>query len=482
MTDAPKPGRKRKGTLLWTKGGWVARVPVVVDGVKIKQCFPLGTENKIVAKRKMALLIEKLDAGEQVAPKDTARVETVREAGERINNERTAQGLRNAKDEKARLRTYVLDAIGHMDVTTVKPMHINQVLDSCKAAGKSRETVAHLKNDLSTIFGALRREGTIDTNPVLDAEMPKFPKTVKKQRAVLTDEELTRYLAYQHPQKQHQGAVLERQTMTCLSRMFGGLRTGDLHALTWEASFETADGQFPFGWAPRQKTREPQKLEVPAMLRPIIRDWWERKGRPTQGPIFPTRKGERLGEAKKKSSHAHAMRRDLRRAFGVEVPAAVIRTLRRNGRPLAKQTWRTARPMTPRERELFEGTAHVLPVDFHSWRRAFSQALADANLNEQQARALTGHASLAAHARYLENATRMRSLPEAALPAIRTFQLDRMPENDTAAADTPESPLMIASGCEPFQSSGRLYTADVAGSTPVPPTPRPRTGETAVKC
>jgi len=58
--------------------------------------------------------------------------------------------------------------------------------------------------------------------------------------------------------------------------MFGGLRTGDLHALRVEA-FETEDGRFAFGWAPRKKTARPQLLEVPEMLRPILRDWWERQ-------------------------------------------------------------------------------------------------------------------------------------------------------------------------------------------------------------
>ena len=74
--------------------------------------------------------------------------------------------------------------------------------------------------------------------------------------------------------------------------------------------------------------------------------------------------------------------------------------------------------MTARERELFEETDETLPVDFHSWRRAYSQALADADVNAQQASALAGHASLAAHQRYLASSDKMRSIPEAALPRL----------------------------------------------------------------
>jgi hypothetical protein len=47
-----------------------------------------------------------------------------------------------------------------------------------------------------------------------------------------------------------------------------------------------------------------------------------------------------------------------------------------------------ARELTARERMLFEETATTLPVDFHSWRRAYCQALADADVNAQRAKAL----------------------------------------------------------------------------------------------
>ena len=41
----------------------------------------------------------------------------------------------------------------------------------------------------------------------------------------------------------------------------------------------------------RSKTAKPETLDVPEMLRPFLRAWWERAGRPIAGPIFPVRKG-----------------------------------------------------------------------------------------------------------------------------------------------------------------------------------------------
>ena len=74
--------------------------------------------------------------------------------------------------------------------------------------------------------------------------------------------------------------------------------------------------------------------------------------------------------------------------------------------------------MTPRERELFEPGPFTLPVDFNSWRRAYSQALADADVNVQRATALAGHASLEAHQRYLASTGKLLRFPEAALPKL----------------------------------------------------------------
>lgn len=110
-------------------------------------------------------------------------------------------------------------------------------------------------------------------------------------------------------------------------------------------------------------------------------------------------------------------RRDLARAFGIEVPEWV-EVMRKNKRKDRRLIWKVARPMTQRERMLLEETEAGLPTDFHPWRRAYSQALADANVNAQQAKALAGHATEAAHSRYLLNSEKMRAIPAAALPKL----------------------------------------------------------------
>jgi len=405
--------RKRTGQLICRKGWFYARVTTVIDGEKVRVMKALGTQNPVVARKKL----DKLNAAESPATEDVKRAETFAEAAERVYAERVAEveatdplRARGTREELAQLRRQALPLIGKMSVLAVSASDVNSVLDEAKKAGLSRQSVVHLKQRISNVFATIKREpGGRHDNPVDDATMPKFPETVTKERSVLSDAELAIYLAWEHPKERFGHAVLERQTMACVARMFGGLRTGDLHALRWE-SFDVEAGGFKWGYAPRQKTRRPQLLEVPEMLRPILRAWWHRSGTPQQGIVFPVSRagkhGDRIGEERRGASHAKGFRRDLQSAFGAAIGRGETAPSKGSRR------WQ----------ELFQETAYTLPIDFHSWRRAYAQALADADVTAQQASALAGHADLGAHARYLRNAEKMRVMPAAALPRLEFRQ------------------------------------------------------------
>jgi integrase len=198
--------------------------------------------------------------------------------------------------------------------------------------------------------------------------------------------------------------------LAAVSRMFGGLRTGDLHALRWGIHIETET--FTYGVAPRQKTATPQPLEIPEMLRPSLRRWWETHGSPDDGPVFPIRIGDKAGEARLKASHASALRSDMMRMLGVEYRSE-------RDEPTGPRTAWALKPVdqwTRRERELFSETSYSLPLDFHSFRRSFNTALADAGVNIQVAMRLAGHTSTSAHMRYVMS--RAYTMPEAALPRL----------------------------------------------------------------
>jgi hypothetical protein len=171
---------------------WHARLTITVDGESVRRWFDLGTADKPAARRKLARLLKE-HAANPTAPiaelAETAkRAESFADACERFHSARTADGVRSAKDEIARLRSYAVPDLGSLEVTAIGTGQINAALDGAKAAGKSRQTVQHLRQDLANVFAALKREGTITTNPVDDSVLPKFP-TDRKARAVLTDDD-----------------------------------------------------------------------------------------------------------------------------------------------------------------------------------------------------------------------------------------------------------------------------------------------------
>ena len=316
MTDLKHAGgRARKGTLEFRGKTWRARLWVEVDEEVIRKWFDLGTDNEAVARRKMARLFKAhaTNATPIAQLADVAkREETVSEAAERIFKERVGE-VRDVVNDPIRFRKHVAPHIGKLAVTDVGSSHVRDVLNFGKEQGMSRKSLVHLRRVMNLIFSLLWQHEVLKENPVERVKVPNVA-TGNRERAVLTDEELVLYLGWQHPEEHHGMAVLERQTMACISRCFGGLRTGDMHALRWE-SLDTTDGRFSFGWAPRKKTARPQLLEIPEMLRPLIRDWWQRAGRPATGLLFAARRGEHAGTGPKIGvSHAVAFRRALRRA------------------------------------------------------------------------------------------------------------------------------------------------------------------------
>jgi integrase len=367
----------------------------------------LGSADRVVARRKLAKLEGEQPASPDALAGEAAKGETFAEAAKRVHAMRKAAGVVSADIERSRLRLYA-ESIAESAVTAVETVHANQVLDAAAAAGLSKQSVIHVRQAMRVVFGQLKREGAIKVNPVDDAELPRMKPETKRERVILTDEELAAYLAYAPEQERDRSGVRERQTMAAVARMFGGLRTGDLHALRWGQHVDTET--FAAGVAPRQKSATPQLLEIPEMLRTTLRAWWQEHGSPEDGPVFPQRRGDAGGEARDKQSHAKGLRRDLMRMMGVEFRAADPRVEVRHDEPatIHHSTWapKLKTEWSRRERELFAETTYSRPVDFHSFRRSFTTALADAGINITIAMRLAGHTSMAAHGRYVMSRVR----------------------------------------------------------------------------
>jgi len=127
-------------------------------------------------------------------------------------------------------------------------------------------------------------------------------------------------------------------------------------------------------------------------------------------------------EAKGKVSHAHARRRDLRRAFGLDAWDD------------EKKKYVQVREPTARERQLFDGDDRIRKVDFHSCRRAFATALRRAKVDARDAMRLSAHTSFETHQKYVQDDGPILAPPAAALPLLPAVSPILRVERSVAAA------------------------------------------------
>jgi integrase len=400
-----KRGRKPTGQLIWRSSGWSARLMAVVDGERVRVCRPLGTDNKAVARLKLARLLE---AEGTLSNEAAARAETFEEAAERVVKGQQADGLSTWTDRLQRLKQFAFPEFGHVPVTDVRPTHVRSALARALAAGKSRSTITKVKIDVSTVLAELWRDEMLPENVAERVQVPKNAPVDRRERVVLTDAEFEAFMACPNV-----GAELH--TMALVSRTLGGARTSDLHAWDW-AHVDTV------GWGdahvPRPKTKSGHRMLLPDVLVPVLRAWWDSHGRPTAGPVFPCRRGARAGQRKGKGiSYASALREALWAAKVV--------------RPLPGFD-RAATDAERRKLCLIQaGSTEHRPLDFHSFRRAYNTALADANVNVQTAMRLAGHRNASTHMRYVMRAGSLAT-PTAALPVLAQLGTGRARKPQTS--------------------------------------------------
>ncbi len=381
---------------------------------------------------------------------------------------RKALGVGMVNKERRCLELYALDASAGCPSARSAPRTFAASLMKRSRAGSSAPRSRTSTERSRALFRAAHADELIDQNPVAVVRVPKV-RTVRKERAILTDAEFARFIACAE-------VDLELRMLSLVARCEGGMRTGDLHRWDWsQIDLMT----FAECIIPRAKTGTPQTLCIPGALAPFLRDWWERAGRPESGPVFPARLGKRAGQEKRPlTSYAKRLRRALIRACiwrlrPVEVPATKSGTRT----DLGQSAPGTKLAPNPRDPLYFE-TATTLPVDFHSFRRAFASALAEAGVNVQHAMHLTAHSDPRVHARYVMRTSAMRAIPEAALPRLPVGALAdarRRPRNVTDRDDSPLRPH-VASQLNPriflamtptwslptVDPRGPVWTADLA--------------------
>jgi integrase len=421
--------RARTGTLLppGADGFWRARVTKTLpDGTSDRPVYSLGTADKALARRKLAKLVRATDAGKglDAAAELADAAQSVTEYASAWLQKRVAQGVVSAADERRRLQRHVLPAIGRLPLCDVRSAHLRTILDEMTLQTRerlkaedpagvsrttySRQSIAHVRATMFRLFAAAWREELIESNPVARVPTPPM-REVRKERVILTDDEFRRLIACAD-------VDLELRMASLVARCEGGMRTGDLLSWDWTMIDRL---HFAECVVPRCKTGTPQVLAIPALLAPFLRAWWERAGRPESGPVFPSRKGRNAGRFKAKGSSFAGRLRDALFLAGVtRMPCVRVPATHPGTRTdLGKRAAGSKLAPNPADPLYFE-TATTLPVDFHSFRRAYNTALAEAGVNVQQAMHLAGHSDAKTHLRYVMQTRALGTVPEAALPQL----------------------------------------------------------------
>ncbi len=403
-----KRAKAGSGQLLWSGKGWSARYWAVVDGERIRRCVSLGTDNRAVATAKLARLVDgEADAASVAAP------ETFEQAARRIVSAQGDEGLKTWTERLSRFERFAFPEIGALQVTKIRPSHVRATLEATARQGLSRRTCTHLKVDISGVLGELWRAEVVTENVALRVTVPKGAAVDARERVILTDEEFERFMSCPDVDP-------GLHVMALASRTFGGMRTSDLHAWDWS---HVDTSSWVDAHVPRPKTKTRDRLTLPAVLVAVLQAWWHRQGAPASGPVFPVRRGPRAGQRKSlKNSYAAALRDALWQA-------GIVRPLPGWDEALAAET----RATSPEERAALEeqrrrlcliqaGSDEQRPLDFHSFRRAYNTALADAGVNVQTAMRLAGHRNASTHMRYVLLAERLEA-PEKALPRLGAMGL-----------------------------------------------------------
>ncbi len=452
MTTTVTPtATKNKGSLFFKPAsGWWARAWMEFPdetGVprRKRHVFKLDTFDRDLARRKLTKIMRAYHEGslerEVRAPATTPA--TTADYLRAWVDGRKAAGVVMAGDESNWLEKYALPTIGHLALVDVRPLHVRRILADAVQHGLSRESVRKIRGALNRAFGAAWKNEEIPENPVSRVDVPADAPVDDRDRVILTDAELGAFLA--------SGAVpLLFKMLALLARVFGGMRTAEVNRMDWSLVNRDDYSKVSFFRAKAKRGRggKLQELIVPIELRQHLRAWHESQDKPEAGVVFPVTRGATKGAARSKgTTYAKTLRKYLFLAGVVRHDCAAAADHERRW-DIVKGEPRACCPRAKNDPLFFDTTASRR-VDFHSFRRAFASALADAGVNEQTAMHLASHADSRVHALYTMRTTKMMVIPASAVPALPSKWI---PDGSTSGAALAKT-VMISARPDRFERS-----------------------------
>ncbi len=429
-TPTQKPSAKRKGgrpakpaIFRNRDGSRSVRTTVTIEGERVRRQVNVGTSDPSVAKARGKRLAAG-NAPELLAGKQ--KRETFREVATELLDR---SSLATVKVRRSRLERFAYPIIGDLPVDEINVGDIRQCLEQVRQSLGWTDTARLLKNDISAVLGHLYASDVLSENAALRIKFCKKYGTLNNEkikkvvlpRIVLSDAEFNAFIAW--GLEVGAGQLPELYMLALCARCLGGMRASDLHAWRWE-HIDTAD--WLTAEVPRPKTEltarmgqegdeglrvfEPYELGgEAAQLVPYLAAWWRRHGCPSEGAVFPVRRGHRAGE-RKVSGASYAKK--LRMALW---EAGIVRPL-----PGYSQACQRHGAQSPQARKLCALQSGIdkkrARLDFHSFRRGWVGATTSAKgLSFAESMRLADHSDPATHAGY-RSMDGARVIPGGVLP------------------------------------------------------------------
>lgn len=201
-------------------GRYVMQIYIgMVDG-KRKYKSVYGTTPKEVERKAQEVRIM-LGKGMDVA----AMRDTVQDWAERMINIKAAKGISASQIRNYKNYIAHLSSISNMPITEVRPVHIQDIIDSLAKPhngrnGLAKKTLIQIRNTALQIFEVARENRVTEYNPAQYVVIPQ--DSTQKFRGALTAEQQSWIRNTPH-----------RAQRAAMIMMYSGLRRGEVTALTW---------------------------------------------------------------------------------------------------------------------------------------------------------------------------------------------------------------------------------------------------------
>ena len=198
--------RKRTGSLHYDqrRKDWFGVFTVNTDELDergkpktTRKWIALNASTRTLAERKLAAAAAALASGDWVATKtlDMAKPTTVEEWALAWVQRRETQGKVSAKDERMWIVRHIAPHIGKFPLVHVRPQQLRAVLDAAVSTKLTKESVRKVHAVMGRFFAAAWRDELVHENPMDRVSVPEI-REVRKERVILTDEELGQLLGH----------------------------------------------------------------------------------------------------------------------------------------------------------------------------------------------------------------------------------------------------------------------------------------------